>query len=667
MGSKTTNLYKLNSFFFLYLIFTIICILVDYQKLIIFYLDRSDSFLTVPPLLNVNISLIVSILMLFLIIGFLLGLRSKIKEIRKIIIKPILNKMDFLALVIILIITLIRLPIPDSSWDVLQYHLFLQDFHFENNILYNFFPANIQTFTLPLGDRLFGVFRSLLGYRGGTILNSLVLLIIFFQIKEVLIYVFNIKNSTKLQSNLISAYSLFIISTEFLLANIGIYMIDILMIPFYLELLKITFVDNSEGKKNYWFIGLLVGISVSIKLTSLLYCGLLMILFLIKKFRTISLKSLLITFSLFVFPILSYMVYNYTQTNNPIYPYLDILFNSPYYSPKISEPYLGNLGPQTFIEFLLWPIIILFQPDKISQLNYYSGRISLGVIVALISLIVGIKKKILDDLYFPILLLVSIYLWSFLIGIRYGLFLELLSGIIIVEFLVKNITDIYHLFSTFHLQLKHKNLFKIFSSSFTEFLSKENEIMIPQHTKKKISIKNTLTIFIFFAFCSQLIFTFYLSVLTNKVDWSLREIQLLSDPDLYFNNFRSIGKDFNAYNNQNNPTIYNITDEIDIWIVGYPWLAPTTGYVNLINSDIPIIYVPFKEINQLSENILKENLLELDYKNKNIYMINRTSYQLFEESLKKDNIIIEKIFEIQPSFSNSPIQLVKVNINHIFD
>ena len=34
---------------------------------------------------------------------------------------------------------------------------------------------------------------------------------------------------------------------------------------------------------------------------------------------------------LFVFPLIPYLVYNFTQTNNPIFPYFNNFFNSPFF------------------------------------------------------------------------------------------------------------------------------------------------------------------------------------------------------------------------------------------------------------------------------------------------------------------------------------------------
>ena len=144
-----------------------VCVVIDYFKLAEYYIVRENNIfhleLSVARQAYGTLAIFILIGLLIILVNFVL---KKYRELPSFIYFPRIDKIDWLVILFLMAITFLRLPIPDRSYDVVNYHLFLQDFKFEDNINYNFFPGNIQTFTFPLGDRMFFVFRALLGYRG---------------------------------------------------------------------------------------------------------------------------------------------------------------------------------------------------------------------------------------------------------------------------------------------------------------------------------------------------------------------------------------------------------------------------------------------------------------------------------------------------------------------
>ena len=127
---KSNSILKINLSIFMFVAYAIFIIINDYFCFFIKNIPNKISYL---------LSFIV-IIFLYCII------RKKIK-----IIIDKFNKIDILFFVFLLFILGLRVAIPDSSYDTLNYHLYLQENPFANNISYNFFPARwINTFSLPL-------------------------------------------------------------------------------------------------------------------------------------------------------------------------------------------------------------------------------------------------------------------------------------------------------------------------------------------------------------------------------------------------------------------------------------------------------------------------------------------------------------------------------------
>ena len=95
-----------------------------------------------------------------------------------------INIYDFVFFLFI-ILYLIKLPFPDSSHDVKYYSIWLQSYPFPDQFSWHYLPAGPHGFLYPLGEKMFYVARMMLGYRLGTILNIFVMLVIYFQLKDI--------------------------------------------------------------------------------------------------------------------------------------------------------------------------------------------------------------------------------------------------------------------------------------------------------------------------------------------------------------------------------------------------------------------------------------------------------------------------------------------------
>ena len=196
-----------------------------------------------------------------------------------------IDKFDIIMFIIIIMSFLSRLAIPDSSFDTLNYHLYLQERVFSDNVLTNFFPARwINTFSMPLADRMHYFFRLILGYRLGIILNLFIMIIIYFQTKTILEKF--LKNKIY-----ISLISTIIIITEQLLTNMITYYVDLFSIPLFLGIIIIILNNKKVNNITNYFILLMAGILISLKISNAFLVLLLAIIYIIKFYKCLLLDK----------------------------------------------------------------------------------------------------------------------------------------------------------------------------------------------------------------------------------------------------------------------------------------------------------------------------------------------------------------------------------------
>ncbi len=330
-----------------------------------------------------------------------------------------------------------RVAFPDLSFDVLNYRLL----HSERSLvgfLYrpgDFFPTPAPYNPAP--DMVTGLFRHALGYRLGTLPNLLVM-IWAGRIIDKLVQLF--LRNTWLRAGAV----LIVLMAEHLLFEINNYMADLLALPLLLEAtyLALYHAEFKRPQRNLAAIALLLGMSVAFKLTNVAMALPIVLLCVqravsrtrerrgqgISAAKELALSSVLCA-AAFIAPLFPFSAYLYRETGSVVFPVLNGIFKSAYW--PLDNGWDPRWGPKGLFEKLLWPLLVTFEPARMSELAVYSGRISFGFCAALIGLVVVRKVPQLRELC--CLVVAAALLWSASTGyIRYAFYLEVISAITII-------------------------------------------------------------------------------------------------------------------------------------------------------------------------------------------------------------------------------------------
>jgi hypothetical protein len=122
-----------------------------------------------------------------------------------------------------------------------------------------------------------------------------------------------------------------------------------------------------------------------------------------------------------------FAAYLWRLTANPVFPLANTFFQSAYW--PTDGGWDARWGPKGFWETLAWPVLAAFDPARHSELNVYSGRITVGFVVALCGLALKWRDERVRS--FCLLLVAGCLAWSAggMGYSRYGLYLEVLSGV----------------------------------------------------------------------------------------------------------------------------------------------------------------------------------------------------------------------------------------------
>ncbi len=327
---------------------------------------------------------------------------------------------------------LLRAAQPDHSFDVLTYHLL----HSERSLhgpLYapgDFFPS--ATPFDPVADTITGASRLIFGFRLGTVINLFALLWTA-QIVDKILRPFVARPWLRAACVLVALIS------EQLFFEISTYMVDLLALPLMLEatLLTLQFDEAKNRGANFIRIALLLGAALAFKLTNLAVAFPLLAICTYKitvgpqrlKLKRLS-TSVPIAAAAFLAPLLPFVIFIFRLTGNPVFPVANGYFKSPYWPTR--GGWDDRWGPQTLREIITWPVLIWFKPERSSELAVYSGRLSLACIVALGCLVLVWRNERARLLV--ITLLSTSIMWSAIaLGYsRYGLYEEILAGIVVV-------------------------------------------------------------------------------------------------------------------------------------------------------------------------------------------------------------------------------------------
>jgi len=334
----------------------------------------------------------------------------------------------------LLAIYALRADFPDISFDVVNYHMFESERVLRGSLFIpgDFFPASSPI--NPTSDIVTGLYRYLLGYRLGTIVNLLALIWTGTILNRLL--------RDYVRSGWLRNLSiLFILVTEQLLFQINNYMVDLLALPLLLEaaILALDPAREERGAKRTLRFAFLLGMATAFKLSNLFVAVPIALVYLFnlwvpdpehRKARILEqLKFAPLSALCFLAPCLPFTLVLYRLTGNPVFPLYNGIFKSPFWPQgAVLDP---RWGPWGVFEVVIWPVLMYFKPYRLNEFTLYSGRLSLGYVLALVCLVIARREPKVWALAF-ITLLGSI-LWSGGTGyIRYALFLELTSGILLI-------------------------------------------------------------------------------------------------------------------------------------------------------------------------------------------------------------------------------------------
>jgi len=325
------------------------------------------------------------------------------------------------------VIYAIRFVFPDTSFDVMNYHIIaaersLRGFPFRPG---DFFPIDLPV--NPMADMVTGSYRHLLGYRLGTIVN-------YFNMIWVATILVKFLRAYLKRTWLIYLAVLLILLTETLLFEINNYMVDLLTLPLLLQATYLVLHAKQPKTLDYShvYIAFLLGLSVALKLTNVVFVLPIALILTQRLFSArVQLKPvpLILLLMALIAPLIPYTLHLYRETGSPVFPFFNSIFKSPYWmATNFKEP---AYGPEGLGQMFLWPALMYLKAQRVSEVSMYAGKIPLGFVLAFFLL--PFKRIDRNIRALSALMIVAALLWSLTTGYaRYALYLELVSGILII-------------------------------------------------------------------------------------------------------------------------------------------------------------------------------------------------------------------------------------------
>jgi hypothetical protein len=281
----------------------------------------------------------------------------------------------------------------------------------------------------------------------------------------------------KIHANVIGLLSIIPISLFVIIEQLGTYYIDNFSLVLLLEIFYISFFtkDIFKEKIKLYFVAIIVGFAVCIKISNLVLLFPFILYLLIVNYKDIkNIKIYDFALLIFVFfaTFLPYMIDNICQTGSPIFPYYNNVFKSEYFQNINWQD--NTFGYKTLKELIFWPLYTFIYPLRAYNYGVVDRAWYFGYIVAIFYLFIyffniirikisnykfNILKK-LDNksetietnsnnradnkmLQISILLIVEYLLWSkFLVGYtRYASIIPVIATIFIVSLTVKMINE----------------------------------------------------------------------------------------------------------------------------------------------------------------------------------------------------------------------------------
>ena len=299
-----------------------------------------------------------------------------------------LTKWDAVAFLLLSVVYFLHSPIPDNGWDVISYHILHQQILPWSQVTESFFPSTIlHSHLFPLGDRLSYPFYYFLGFRMGTVLNLFVSWVIYVQIRQILIVLWE---DGERRPCLLSSFSICVSMSINVLSQLHTYYVDIRTIPILLFFLYEFINFNSvKNKKMLLFMAWCVGIEICFKMSAGIPLLLCVCYFLFASRKNVSVLLLSGGIILALLPLIPYGYVNLSETQSPIFPYMNQIFQSPLLlHNEDSRNVLGDilfLGPQNLFQALIWPFheIVQAKPFGITRSEALLVIFAMGAAVLL--------------------------------------------------------------------------------------------------------------------------------------------------------------------------------------------------------------------------------------------------------------------------------------------
>lgn len=537
-----------------------------------------------------NIKYVIGILIssfIVLVLEFLL--RKKIK------IKHSFKKEDIIFYVFLFGLMILTIPYPDRAFDTFNYHLYLQEKPFGDKLFYDFFAGkNINSFSYAFPDRVFYIFRYLLGYRLGVILNYILIIGIFYNVKSILK-----KLDVKCNDVVLTIVSMMITFSLSIIDIVDSYYIDLISLYLLIELFNLMIMgsklnNNKETNlKIFSIIGLLYGLTFATKISNAVLLVLYFILYIIKNrniFKLLTIKNITYTLLLFMFGFILYFVYNIAETGNPVFPFYNTIFKSNFFG--LWDWLDTRFGPHTIIETLLWPLIILKYPNRLVDTAIAEPLWCYGYIISIIYVIYYVYRYIRYKetnntrlFYFISTILIYLVWAKFQLGYsRYGLIVLVLGGISTYIF----VTD----------------MFKY---------------------KKNIVIGILLVLLIY--------------------NYNYSIIKYLGEENFWiFNNYYNNSDDYmynvkNIFAKGNDDLDLSIFEENSAWLIFYY----NSGYAKILNGNIPIITATSGVENEYTRKLYNDTIEKYDH----LYtLVDALDFQNFIENLNNTQFKIKDIKQV---------------------
>lgn len=423
-----------NSFFVFFLLYILTIIETEWINFILYFCD-----VEIKVGIAEGISLIICLLVLWI-------------NRKKVEISPVtLNYQKLIGIFIIAVFGFTMAVYPDQSFDTFNYHLIAQNPHFENYFTDDYGYGNFQVWGFRLPDRLFYYFRWLLGYRLGTLLNPIVLIISFIQLYELLDIIF--KKSEIDKEKFIyrvvcnrTIWALAILLPLDAMFMCGTYYVDIIALPIALEVLCLLLdYDKKQSTMDVGYFAILNGIWIGLKLTNIIYVIPCVLIYLFFHIKQLKIKEWFWAIILGLYPFGMYLIFNYACTGNPIFPYYNSIFKSEFFSTHNFKDV--RWGGTNLLEKIFWVVYAAFRPAyRQSEIyDFAPGTLIVGLLgttIIVLSLSINCLRKKRNKVSTEYIILLSSavsssILWAFTTGYsRYFIFGKTLWGILAFIFVL---------------------------------------------------------------------------------------------------------------------------------------------------------------------------------------------------------------------------------------